>query len=716
MRWKKGLSGLCSLGMAVILSADSNLRLKDTIRQQDIEHDVTVAVKLIQTYVMDENGRPVTDLERNDFIVYDNGRRQEVTEFEKHMRTLKPAQREKGRLKTSAEVGPGPSSQLSRKFFFLFDLDRIDLEGFRESKDAALHFLDTQVQPGDEVGIFTYSGLRGLIMYEFLNDNHSKVQRILSGLKEVIGRPGSGAVFRDRSRRGSATAGSGREIAGVLMPQRSPEMDWREKLDMEFVKQMEDLAKGLRYVPGYKHIILFSHGFPRSLYEGDSFFQRNYDRMAQEFATANSPVHTINSEGRRQYAKSIGARGDSTLKNLSQYSGGRHFHNVRQRESIAEDLQALTSNFYVLGYYVDEVWDGKYHEIKVEVKRPGCRVLAQGGYFNPKPFKKFTRFEKRLHLFDLAMSDTPTFQDPTRFPLTALNFAPSGINLVLIADIERQPAEEVLGPETELASLIYDESHHIHASSQIRFDLDELEDDRFFHYSIASLPPGFYHCRMVMRNLETGKSAVGAAEVRIPEARSSGIRLFPPLMLAPQQKAPFLRKKRNETWMEATAGLRDIYAFLSEETAPLGPVWKMGHPSVLAVVRCDVTGINQPDTAISARMTGSEEGAVPISSEIMKIKRTGATIIFLIGLQIPDLAPGSYTLEILAEERTTQTRSSTQTSVTIRYSAGEKALMRAAGPGEPKRDGKRSFSIPKSTILMWRVRGAGLTYPSGPLH
>ena len=129
---------------------------------------------------------------------------------------------------------------------------------------------------------------------------------------------------------------------------------------MEFVQQMEDLAKGLRAIPGYKHIILFSHGFPRSLYEGDSFFQLNYDRMAREFATSNSPVHTINTEGRRQYAKSIDARGDATLKNLSQYSGGGHFHNVRQRESIAEDLQALTGNFYVLGYYVNEVEDGKF--------------------------------------------------------------------------------------------------------------------------------------------------------------------------------------------------------------------------------------------------------------------------------------------------------------------------------------------------------------------
>ncbi len=680
MRWKKSLSWLCSLGLVGALSAVSTFRLNDTARPPDIQHDVTVTVKLIQAYVVDEKGRPVTDLERHHFIVYDNGRSQELTEFEKHIRSMKPIQTEKRRSEKPSEADLDSSARLARKFIFLFDLDRTDLEGFKESKEAALHFLDTQVQRGDEVGIFTYSGLRGMRIFEYLSDNHVEIRRLLSGLKEVIGRPGRGAAISDRGRRGSAPAGIGREISGDLVPPRSPDMDWREKLDMEFVQQMEDLAKGLRYIPGTKNIILFSHGFPRSLYEGDSFFQRNYDRMAQEFATANSPVHTINTEGRRQYVKSIGARGDSTLKNLSQYSGGRYFHNVQQRESIAEDLQAMTSDYYVLGYYVNDVSDGKYHEIKVEVKRPGCRVLAQSGYFNPKPFKKFTRFEKRLHLFDLAMSYTPRTQIPVRFHLTALNFALSGANLVLIAGIERQPAEEILGPKTELATLIYDDSHNIQASSQSRFDLEKLEDERFYHYSIVSLPPGRYQCRMVLRNLETGRSAVGATEVTIPQSLPSGIRLFPPLMLDPQRKAAFLRSKKDETWMEATANLRDIYVFLSEEAAPLGPVWTDAHPSVLAVVRSDIPGISQPDTALSAHLTGPGQEAVPIRSEILNIKRTDASEIFLMELHMPNLRPGLYSLEIRAEERTTQTQFSTQTGVRIKKSSNEK---REGGVVEP---------------------------------
>jgi hypothetical protein len=44
----------------------------------------------------------------------------------------------------------------------------------------------------------------------------------------------------------------------------------------------------------------------------------------------------------------------------------------RERE---DDYQAMV-----------ESWDGKFHRIHVGVKRPECRVLAQDGYFEPKPY------------------------------------------------------------------------------------------------------------------------------------------------------------------------------------------------------------------------------------------------------------------------------------------------------------------------------------------
>jgi len=41
--------------------------------QKPLQHEVSVTLKLIQVYVTDKKGKPVQDLEKADFIVYDNG-------------------------------------------------------------------------------------------------------------------------------------------------------------------------------------------------------------------------------------------------------------------------------------------------------------------------------------------------------------------------------------------------------------------------------------------------------------------------------------------------------------------------------------------------------------------------------------------------------------------------------------------------------------------
>jgi len=58
----------------------------------------------------------------------------------------------------------------------------------------------------------------------------------------------------------------------------------------------------------------------------------------------------------------------------------------------------MTGTYYVVGYYTTKKRMDVFHEVKVEVKRPGCEVRAQSGYFNPKPFNEYTELEKKLHL------------------------------------------------------------------------------------------------------------------------------------------------------------------------------------------------------------------------------------------------------------------------------------------------------------------------------
>ena len=164
---------------------------------------------------------------------------------------------------------------------------------------------------------------------------------------------------------------------------------------------------------------------------GNPKLHKLYERLGMELAGANCIVHTINSMGTRSNPLGPSKLRTENLKRLAKASGGKFYEDVSDYDVISEDIQNLSGNYYVLGYYIGEKWDGRFHKINVEVKREGCQAYAQGGYFNPKPFSRFSEFEKNLHLIDLALSDKPYFQDPIDVPVTSLPCSNKRENLLI---------------------------------------------------------------------------------------------------------------------------------------------------------------------------------------------------------------------------------------------------------------------------------------------
>jgi hypothetical protein len=142
--------------------------------QQDInlnlQHEVTVILNLVQVFVVDRSGRPVTDLKASDFELFENGRTKKITGFEKHTLHL-PGQAKTENVEKKQAFAP-PS--INRKFFLFFDFAFNTVSGIKMAKDAARHFIQTQVKSGDEVGIISYS-TEGLKLYEYLTTDKEKI-------------------------------------------------------------------------------------------------------------------------------------------------------------------------------------------------------------------------------------------------------------------------------------------------------------------------------------------------------------------------------------------------------------------------------------------------------------------------------------------------------------------------------------------------------------
>jgi len=69
------------------------------------------------------------------------------------------------------------------------------------------------------------------------------------------------------------------------------------------------------------------------------------------------------------------------LAEIAINTGGRAFLNRNDLAEAIDEIVGENGSFYVLGYYPDPyVRDGKFHDISVQVTRPGAHVRARQGY------------------------------------------------------------------------------------------------------------------------------------------------------------------------------------------------------------------------------------------------------------------------------------------------------------------------------------------------
>jgi VWFA-related protein len=492
------------------------------------QHEVSVVLKLIQVYVTDKDGNPIKNLSREDFVLTDNGEVRKITDFERHDIVLhKETTAEE---KPAAPIVPIEPPSLNRKFFIFLDFWRNDQTGIKMSKTAARHFIETQVQPTDEVAVVSYALRKGLTIHEYLTRDHNRALAAINRIRFV---PGWGD--EDDPQAGSAMEGAQPEIG---LGSSGADVEYELVMASDFNKILREFAQALRTVDGFKSIIFFSRGFARNfIYDmaGTPFSQYGsqvmdrYRDMIREFAASNCQVYSVNSEGVRALAKNPAARGTAALQELSELSGGKYFHDVANYKDIAQTIQNITGHYYVLGYPISESWDGRYHEVGVKVKLKGCEVYAQSGYYNPKPFGEYTEFEKQLQLIDLSMNERPNSGRPEPIPVAALLCSPGGSdNVLILAEIPARISTEISGEKTEVSRAVFDDKNQVVEFNSGTIEIKAAADQTTIFSSTSSLPPGKYKFRLVFRNPQTGRAVRGDSLFEVSEPIEMGLTAFPP--------------------------------------------------------------------------------------------------------------------------------------------------------------------------------------------
>ncbi|MGC1618216.1 MAG: VWA domain-containing protein [Candidatus Acidiferrum sp.] len=405
---------------------------------------ISVSTRLVQVGVIarDKNG-PVANLTKDDFVVFDRGKPQKISVFsvESSESAVQPAQPLP--QNTFSDLPRyGAANPRSVTIVLLDSLNTLygSAAGNYEStpywmEDLALanaknHLIEfiRQLNPQDQVAIY---GLRDSL--QVLCDFTSNRDQLFSIVKKY-----------------DTTSKTNREVAapGAVHTPMGPDVDAlmnaeavrlaglaNQERAQKTMAALVSIAAHVANIPGRKNLVWLTANLP---FSGAA--------MARILSPARIAAYPIDARGlmaRASFqskqdaidfdqvaragesmpAQSFQPIGDDTMQKLADETGGEAFVNTNDITGAIRRAVEDSGVTYTLGFYIDrDSSDGKFHELKVQVKRSGLNLRYPKVYF--------------------ALRDMPATQDERRTSFLAAIRSPldsSAIPLQVKVDRVNQP-------------------------------------------------------------------------------------------------------------------------------------------------------------------------------------------------------------------------------------------------------------------------------------
>jgi VWFA-related protein len=415
----------------------------------------TTRLVVLDIVATDKKGNAVTDLERADFTVLEDGNEQQIRVFS----FQRPALRSGGAASTPAfNLPPNVFTNVPR-YNSSSALNVLLLDGLNTTvphqayvRDQMLHYLE-KMPEGEPVAIYTL-GSKLTLLQDFTNDP--------AVLKEVMKRfKGKVSALLDNPAGGPETEllPAGLADSGMIPDQMMQSMMRFEQERTAFqtdlrvtytLTALSAIARALSGYPGRKNLIWISEAFPISIdpnmeLTNDVFAgTRNYGAeiaaTAETLIDAQVAIYPIDARGlvppamfdasnsgRDKFGRSMSVDPrrmqtalsnesaqlqavHGTMQDMAERTGGKAFYNRNDIDGAIRRSIDDGSTYYTLAYYpTNKDWNGKFRKIHVNVNRPGVKLRHRLGYYAVDP-KVFVEQNKRQQatLFGEALGlDSP---------------------------------------------------------------------------------------------------------------------------------------------------------------------------------------------------------------------------------------------------------------------------------------------------------------------
>lgn len=311
----------------------------------------------VDVTVTTNGDKPVTDLKMEDFEVTDDGGPQTVE-------TLKFVQVDGTRTSNLDEP-----LEIRSKEHALLEATREDVRLF------AIFLDDYHIDKRPEITMPLRDALTKFVNQLGPNDLVAMMEPLttLYDLKYTRSKPDLLARIRTFEGRRGETFPVKSVIEEAQLTQRNW-MELRSGVTLSALKALATQMGGLR--DGRKSILFFSQGPGVRPGSPNDELMNEIDEAANR---GNVTIHVIDPRP----LGSVGFDGDNILRRLAADTGGRAIVNTNNPGEQLASVMADASAYYLVGYTpTRRTNDGKFHEIKVRVKRRGVHVTARRGYWS----------------------------------------------------------------------------------------------------------------------------------------------------------------------------------------------------------------------------------------------------------------------------------------------------------------------------------------------
>ncbi len=429
------------------LLAAASVVSQDALQKPDIQvHTRLVQVDVI---VRDKTG-PIANLTKDDFVVLDQGKPQKIGVFSVE----------------SSESAAQPAQSLPQNTFS--DLPQYTARSLRSVTIVLLDNLNTLMGNSSEVNESRPRWLENMALanakahlIEYIKDLDPKDRVAIYGLSDTLhvlcdftsdrdrllailqGYNASGRTNRDLVEPGVLrTPGSGAMVdSNVDEAKEAAAGIENQRRAMETMAALQAIAGHVANIPGRKNLVWLGSNLPfsgtaiarvlsRAQIAAYPIDGRGLLSWAAIPSFEGAPEHNMGAilTTRDAPAMAPGPTGIDTMKKMAEETGGIAFVNSNDLTGAIRKAIEDSAVTYTLGFYVDEAsFDGKFHEIKVQVKQPGLNVRYPKGYY--------------------ALADTPASKDERRSNFLAAIVSPidsSSIPVEVKVDRVNQPSPDSL--------------------------------------------------------------------------------------------------------------------------------------------------------------------------------------------------------------------------------------------------------------------------------